>query len=126
MACSVPFPNRSSRIWTEFDIHCFILPPGALFMEGEESRGLFILGAGTIKLTATARGGKTVTPGFEAPGEAVGLGVVVANTPHKSTAQAMERSEIGVIPVRISGSSSALMPKRHFASPNTSASNCTA
>ncbi len=70
---------------------------GALFMEGEASRGLFILCAGTIKLTATSSGGKTVTLGFAAPGEAVGLGAVVGSTPHKFTAEPMERSEISLI-----------------------------
>jgi CRP/FNR family transcriptional regulator, cyclic AMP receptor protein len=78
--------------------HTLFYPAGgALFMEGEASGGLFILCAGTIKLTATSRGGKTVTLGFAAPGEAVGLGTVVANTPNKFTAEAMERSEISVI-----------------------------
>ena len=70
---------------------------GVLFMEGESPRGLFILCAGTIKLTATSSGGKTVTLGFAAPGEAIGLGAVVGNTPYKFTAETLERSEISLI-----------------------------
>ena len=76
-----------------------LYPRGSvLFMEGETPRGLFILCAGTIKLTATSSRGKTVAIGFAAPGEAIGLGAVVGNTFYKFTAEAMEPSEISLVP----------------------------
>ena len=78
--------------------HSMFYPAGGvLFSESEAPRGLFILCSGTIKLTATSNGGKTITLGFAAPGEAIGLGAVIGNTPHKFTAEALERSEISLI-----------------------------
>ena len=52
---------------------------------------------GTVKLISTSSGGKRVTLGFAAPGEAIGLGAVVGNTPHKFTVEALERSEISLV-----------------------------
>lgn len=76
-----------------------LYPPGALlFVEGESPRGLFILCAGQVKLTAGSKDGKSVTVRLVGPGEVLGLSSVIANSPYPVCAETLAPSQAGFIP----------------------------
>lgn len=67
------------------------LPKGTvLFQEEDPSQDVCILCEGQVKLSCTSRNGKTLILKIAVPGDVLGLGAVISNTPYEVTAEAIE------------------------------------
>jgi CRP/FNR family cyclic AMP-dependent transcriptional regulator len=76
-----------------------IYPKGAiLFVEGQESRGVFVLCNGRVKLTASSAGGKSVIMRIAESGEVIGLPGTISGKPYELTAEALEPIQANFIP----------------------------
>ncbi len=63
-------------------------PRGAtLFTEDSHPDGVFVLCHGQVKLSCTSREGKTLILKMAMPGDVLGLGAVVSNSPYEVTAE---------------------------------------
>jgi len=68
--------------------HKTTLPSGAiLFVEGQASRGLFMVCSGKVNLSTTSREGKTLILKTAGPGEALGVSAAVSGMPYETTAE---------------------------------------
>jgi len=73
-------------------------PEGAvLFVEGEPSRGVFMLCKGRVKLTVTSSEGKTLILRIATPGEVLGLHAAVSQKPYQATAETIEPCQINFV-----------------------------
>jgi CRP/FNR family cyclic AMP-dependent transcriptional regulator len=76
-----------------------VYPKGAmLFIEGQQSRGVFVLCTGKVKLSTTSREGKTIITKISDAGDVLGLNAVVSNHPYEVTAEMMEPGQANFIP----------------------------
>ncbi|MFQ5694965.1 MAG: Crp/Fnr family transcriptional regulator [Terriglobia bacterium] len=74
-------------------------PKGAtLFVEGQEPRGIYILCAGSVKLTATSARGNTLIVRVAEKGEVLGLSAAVSRSPHEGSAETLEPTEVSFLP----------------------------
>ncbi len=74
-------------------------PAGAvLFVEGEASRGLYILCSGRAKLTATSPQGRSVIVRIANVGEVMGLSGTISNTTYVATAETLEPCQVNFLP----------------------------
>jgi CRP/FNR family cyclic AMP-dependent transcriptional regulator len=65
-----------------------VLPGGAiLFVEGQTSRGLFVVCCGKVNLSTTSREGKILIVKTAGPGEVLGLSASVSGMPYEVTAE---------------------------------------
>ena len=62
----------------------------ALFCEGRPVRGIYILCEGRAKLSICAENGKRLTLRIAGPGEVLGLGATLSNTPYEVTAELLD------------------------------------
>ena len=70
-------------------------PRGALlFAEGRPVRGIFILCDGRAKLSICAENGKRLTLRIAGPGEVLGLGAALSNTPYEVTAELLDSARV--------------------------------
>ncbi len=69
-----------------------------LFAEGEESRGVFVLGNGRVKLSASSASGKSLILRISEPGEVVGLPSAISGKPYAATAEVLEATQASFIP----------------------------
>ncbi|MGB7847653.1 MAG: Crp/Fnr family transcriptional regulator [Candidatus Acidiferrum sp.] len=73
-------------------------PPGAiLFMEGEPSRGVYIVCQGRVKLLTTNSDGKTLIFKIAKPGEILGLNATLSGTPHEITAETLQPTQLAYV-----------------------------
>ncbi len=63
-----------------------------LFQEREQSRGVYMLCGGKVKLTMSSSGGKTLILRLAKPGEMLGLMAAIANGTYEATAETLEPS----------------------------------
>jgi CRP/FNR family transcriptional regulator len=76
-----------------------VYPKGAmLFIEGQTSRGVFVLCSGKVKLSTTSREGKTIITKISDSGDVLGLNAVISNVPYEVTAEMMEPGQANFIP----------------------------
>jgi CRP/FNR family cyclic AMP-dependent transcriptional regulator len=76
-----------------------VYPKGAmLFIEGQQSRGVFVLCTGKAKLSTTSRDGKTIITKISEPGDVLGLNAVVSSVPYEVTAEMMEPGQANFVP----------------------------
>jgi len=76
-----------------------VYPKGAmLFIEGQQSRGVFILCSGKVKLSTTSREGKTIITKLSEPGDVLGLNAVISGIPYEVTAEMMEPGQANFVP----------------------------
>ena len=76
-----------------------IYPKGAmLFVEGQESRGAFILCKGKAKLYTSSADGRTIILRIVMPGEVLGLTSTIANKPYEATVEVLEPSQVNFLP----------------------------
>src|SRR5438067_10223343 len=74
-------------------------PKGAmLFVEGQESRGAFILCRGKAKLYTSSSEGRTIILRIAQPGEVLGLTSTIANKPYEATVELLEPSQVNLFP----------------------------
>jgi CRP/FNR family cyclic AMP-dependent transcriptional regulator len=69
----------------------------ALFMEGQEPRGVFMLCRGRVKLSMTSSDGKSVILRIVSPGEMLGLHGVFSQMPYQATAETVEPCQVTVV-----------------------------
>ncbi|SRR5579875_2103881 len=65
-----------------------------LFSEGRPVRGIFILCDGRAKLSICSDTGKRMTLRIAGPGEVLGLGAALSNTPYEITAELLDSSQV--------------------------------
>ena len=65
-----------------------------LFKEGKPVRGIYLLCDGRAKLSICSELGKRLTLRVAGPGEVLGLGAVLSNTPYEITAELLDASQI--------------------------------
>src|SRR6202047_2314370 len=91
-------PLRHDRIFCDLPLHDLealqalsslaTYPKGSLlFVEGQESRGIFILCNGRVKLSAGSADGKSLIMRFAAGGEIIGLPGTISGKPYELTAE---------------------------------------
>jgi CRP/FNR family cyclic AMP-dependent transcriptional regulator len=68
-----------------------------LFAEGRAVRGIFILCDGRAKLSICSEGGKRMMLRVAGPGEVLGLGATLSNTPYEITAELVDASRVAFI-----------------------------
>jgi CRP/FNR family transcriptional regulator len=73
-------------------------PKGSvLCLEGQPSKGVYILCSGRAKLSTTSREGKSLIVRIAAPGEVFGLTAMLEDRPYEVTAETLERSTASFI-----------------------------
>ena len=73
-------------------------PAGAvLFVEGEQTHGVFVLSAGRVKLSICSANGKVIILRIARPGEILGLHAVVSTTGFQATAQTIEPCQLAFV-----------------------------
>lgn len=73
-------------------------PAGALlFLEKQESRGMFILCAGEVKLSISSSAGKTLILRIAKAGEILGLMAAVSNGPYEVTAETVRPCQVAFV-----------------------------
>jgi CRP/FNR family cyclic AMP-dependent transcriptional regulator len=73
-------------------------PKGAtLFVEGQPSRGLFVLCAGHVKLSTSSADGKTLILHISEPGDLLGLPATISGRPYEVTADVIEPTQANFI-----------------------------
>jgi CRP/FNR family transcriptional regulator, cyclic AMP receptor protein len=65
-----------------------------LFAEGRPVRGIYLLCDGRAKLSICSDGGRRLTLRIAGPGEVLGLGAALSNTPYEITAELLDTSQI--------------------------------
>ncbi|HUO84044.1 MAG TPA: Crp/Fnr family transcriptional regulator [Thermoanaerobaculia bacterium] len=94
------FCNLEGDALKAFDTITFtsVYPSGSiLFAEGQTPRGVFMICRGKAKMTTTSSGGKTLITRVAEEGEVLGLGSVLADKPHKATAETVEPTQVNFI-----------------------------
>ncbi len=66
-------------------------------MEGQASRGIYILCKGRVKLSATSREGQTLILQVAQPGEVLGLNATVSGSPHDTTAETGQPCQLNFV-----------------------------
>jgi CRP/FNR family cyclic AMP-dependent transcriptional regulator len=69
-----------------------------LFVEGQQSRGVFVLCNGRVKLSTNSADGKSIIVRIAEPGEVVGLAGTLSGKPYELTAEALEPLQAKFIP----------------------------
>ena len=65
-----------------------------LFAEGRPARGIYLLCDGRAKLSICSDTGKRLTLRIAGPGEVLGLGAALSNTPYEITAELLDNSQV--------------------------------
>jgi CRP/FNR family transcriptional regulator len=65
-----------------------------LFAEGRPVRGIYILCDGRAKLSICSDSGKRLTLRVAGPGEVLGLGAALSNSPYEVTAELLDNSQV--------------------------------
>lgn len=65
-----------------------------LFAEGRPVRGIYLLCDGRARLSICAESGKRLTLRIAGPGEVLGLGAALSNTPYEITAELLDASQV--------------------------------
>jgi CRP/FNR family transcriptional regulator len=68
-----------------------------LFLEGQPSRGIFVLCQGRAKVSVSARDGRTVILKITEPGEVLGLSATVSGSPYETTAVTIDPCQVSLI-----------------------------
>jgi CRP-like cAMP-binding protein len=68
-----------------------------LFAEGRPIRGIYILCDGRAKLSICSETGKRLTLRIAGPGEVLGLGAALSNTPYEVTAELLDNSQVAFV-----------------------------
>jgi CRP/FNR family transcriptional regulator, cyclic AMP receptor protein len=65
-----------------------------LFAEGRPVRGIYLLCDGRAKLSICSDSGKRLTLRIAGPGEVLGIGAALSNTPYEITAELLDPSQV--------------------------------
>ena len=76
----------------------FNYPKGSiLFLEGEQSRGVFILCSGTVKLTTSSSDGQTLIMRIAQSREVLGVSATIEGKAYAVSAETLEPSQVSFI-----------------------------
>ncbi len=87
-------PAESLRSFDEIKLQATYPRNTILFSEGRPVRGIYLLCDGRAKLSICADRGKRLTLRVAGPGEVLGLGAALSNTPYEITAELLDTSQI--------------------------------
>jgi len=87
-------PAESLRAFDEIKLLASYPRSATLFTEGRPVRGIYILCDGRAKLTICAENGKRLTLRIAGPGEVLGLGATLSNTPYEVSAELLDNSQV--------------------------------
>lgn len=71
---------------------------GVVFVEGQKTRGIYVVSYGRVKLSSGSSDGKSLILRIAEAGEVVGLPTTVAGKPHEATAEALDALEVNFVP----------------------------
>ena len=95
-----PFCDMSADALREFDaIKSISYYPKrtVLFAESRPVRGIYILCNGRARLSICAENKRRLTLRIAGPGEVLGLGAVLSNTPYEVTAEVLDASQVAFV-----------------------------
>jgi CRP/FNR family cyclic AMP-dependent transcriptional regulator len=76
-----------------------VYPKGTmLFMEGQDSLGIYMVCHGQVKLSTSSPDGKVMILGIAHPGDILGLSAVISNFDHETSAEVMDLCQINFVP----------------------------
>src|SRR5277367_2148861 len=87
-------PAESLRSFDEIKLLATYPRNKILFSEGRPVRGIYLLCDGRAKLSICSDSGKRLTLRVAGPGEVLGLGATLSNTPYEITAELLDTSQI--------------------------------
>ena len=91
------FPEDLLRLFESLK-YSTIFPKGAmLFVEGQSPRGIFMLCAGRVKLSACSSEGKSLITRIAEPGEVIGLSATISGKPCMATAETLAPCQVNFI-----------------------------
>jgi len=85
---------ESSKAFDEIKLLASYPRGAALFAEGRPVRGIYVLCDGRAKLSICAENGKRLTLRIAGPGEVLGLGATLSNSPYEVTAELLDNSRV--------------------------------
>jgi CRP/FNR family transcriptional regulator, cyclic AMP receptor protein len=94
------FCQLTPRAMKEFDSirSSSAYPEGAiLFLENQDSRGVFVLCEGEVKMTISSSDGKTLILRIAKPGEILGLMAALSGKPYEVTAETLRPCQIAFV-----------------------------
>lgn len=100
--------SRSNSYFCDFDPellksfetlkYATVFPKGAvLFVEGQSPRGIFMICAGSVKLTTCSSDGKAIITRIAEGGEVLGLSATVSGKPYMATAETLVPCQVNFI-----------------------------
>ena len=90
--------SPESRRAFEQIVHSYFYPQGTiLFLEGQASRGVFMLCSGRAKLSFSSGNGKSLMRVTE-PGEILGLSAVISGRPYEVSAEMQNDGRVNFVP----------------------------
>jgi CRP/FNR family cyclic AMP-dependent transcriptional regulator len=87
-------PADSVKAFDEIKLLASYPRAAVLFAEGRPVRGIFILCDGRAKLSIRSENGKRLTLRIAGPGEVLGLGATLSNTPYEVTAELLDNAKV--------------------------------
>jgi len=87
-------PAESLRAFDEIKSPALFPRGTVLFAEGRPVRGIYILCDGRAKLSICSETGKRLTLRIAGPGEVLGLGATLSNSPYEITAELLDNSQV--------------------------------
>jgi len=87
-------PAQSLRAFDEIKSVGLYRRNTVLFAEGRPVRGVYILCDGRAKLSICSDSGRRLTLRVAGPGEVLGLGAALSNTPYEITAELVDNSQV--------------------------------
>src|SRR5215467_14294657 len=75
-----------------------VYPKGTLLcLEGQPSRGIYVLCTGKAKLSTTSSEGRTIILRIAEPGEVLGVAATVSSAPYEATIETLETSQANFV-----------------------------
>ncbi len=89
-------PERTHASFKEISVISFFPQGTLLFIEGQESKGVFVLCSGKAKLSISSGNGKSLMRVAE-PGEILGLGATISGRAYEVSAEMLEGGQVNFI-----------------------------
>lgn len=87
-------PAESLKAFDQIKLLASYPRTALLFAEGRPVRGVYILCDGRAKLSVCSETGKRLTLRIAGPGEVLGLGASLSNSPYEVTAELLDNSQV--------------------------------
>jgi CRP/FNR family transcriptional regulator len=87
-------PAESLKAFDQIKSGALCRRNAVLFAEGRPPRGIYILCDGRAKLSICSDAGRRLTLRVAGPGEVLGMGAVLSNTPYEITAELLDNSQV--------------------------------